>query len=105
MAERRDGALARTLGRRWSPVHTTLPARLFDLPPQYALIAAGGALLLFATHESAGRFAPARKSPTRCSHSCPQPPACSASFSLPYRPASRRWPGTSTPTCRLVRHC
>lgn len=58
MAERRDGAPARTLGRRWYPLHTPLPARLFDLPARYALIAAGGALLLFATHESAGEVRP-----------------------------------------------
>src|SRR5260221_13911266 len=58
MAERRDGAPAWTLGGRWFPVHTPLPARLFALPPRYALIAAGGALLLFATHESAGEVRP-----------------------------------------------
>src|SRR5258708_11067139 len=58
MAERRDGGPARTLGRLRSPVHTTLHARLFDMPPRYALIAAGGALLLFATHESAGEARP-----------------------------------------------
>src|SRR5258708_9272932 len=58
MGERRDGAPARRVGGRWSPVHTTLPARLFDLPPRYALIAAGGALLLCATHESAGEARP-----------------------------------------------
>src|SRR6266436_2851810 len=58
MAEQRACAPALTRVRLWSPVHTSLPARLFDMPPRYALIVAGGALLLFATHESAGEVRP-----------------------------------------------